>query len=272
MDDNHTFEEAAQPASSGGTASQRESGADGVSRRQFLAGLGGVGIGALVAGTGVRAFLLPDQVLAFPASQGYLLVDTKKCSGCTTCMLTCALTHHGRTSHSLARIQVTAYPYGRFPDDIQIAQCRQCPFPACVEACPTGANHVDAKTGVRTIDPHKCIGCERCVNACPFTPARAIWNFEDKHAQKCDLCLDAPYWDHAGGPDGMRACETVCPMRAITFTDDIPPQSGDGYVVDLRTGTAWDPRFNGAVGATGVPGSGKQAGSGTSSSATPAKK
>lgn len=244
-----------------------------LSRRQFLTGLGGVGVGALFGGV-LNSLALPDEVIAIPASQGYLLVDTKKCAGCTTCMLACALTHHGKTSQSLARLQVTAYPMGQFPNDIDIAQCRQCPFPACVEACPTGANHVDAKTGVRTVDAKKCIGCERCVNACPFTPARAIWNFEEKHAQKCDLCLDTPFWDHVGGPDGTRACEEVCPMRAISFTKEIPAQTGDGYDVDLRTGTPWDPRFNGAVGATGVPGSGKTAGaaSTTSSSTTPAKK
>jgi protein NrfC len=275
MDHNDHTEEAPSPAApnDSGQLTVADGGA-GLSRRQFLGGLGTVGIGALFGGAGIKALLLPDEVLAFPASQGYLLVDTKRCSGCTTCMLACSLTHHGRTSQSLGRLQVTSNPYGHFPDDITISQCRQCPFPSCVEACPTGANHVDAKTGVRMIDYSKCIGCERCVNACPFTPSRAVWNFEDKHAQKCDLCLNTPFWDHEGGPEGMRACETVCPMRAITFTDQIPAQNGDGYIVDLRTGTPWDPRFNGAVGATGVPGSGKTSAPAAAATSTtaPAKK
>jgi len=250
MANNHKFDGAEASTDAKGT---------GISRRQFLTGIGGAGMGALFGGFIASAILLPDEVLAIPASQGYLLIDTKKCSGCTSCMLACSLTHHGKTSQSLSRIQVTQNPHGKFPEDIEISQCRQCPFPSCVEACPTGAMHADDETGVRTVDAAKCIGCERCVNACPFTPSRALWNFDEKHAQKCDLCVDAPFWKHEGGIDGVRACESVCPMRAITFTKEIPAQSGAGYDVDLRTGTPWDPRFAGAVGASGVPGSGKAA-------------
>lgn len=224
-----------------------------VSRRQFLTGVGGMGLGAILSGLTVKALLLPEDVIAIPASDGYLLVDTQKCSGCTSCMLACALVHHGETSLSLSRIQVNQDSFGKYPTDISIAQCRQCPYPSCLEACPTGALHSDEETGVRTVDASKCIGCERCVNACPFTPSRALWNFEAKHAQKCDLCLDTPHWENK---DGARACESVCSMRAISYTKLLPVQSDKGYMVDLRTGTSWDPRFWGAVGATGMAGSG----------------
>jgi protein NrfC len=222
---------------SGGT---QGAAAEGVSRRQFLTGVGGLGIGTVLGGLLVKGILMPDEVLAIPASEGYLLVDTKKCSGCTSCMMACSLMHHGETNHSLSRIQITQNPFGHFPDDIDINQCRQCAFPACVEVCPTGALHADPDTGVRTVDEAKCIGCERCVNACPFTPSRALWNFEDKHAQKCDLCTDTPFWNEEGGPEGKRACEAVCPMHAISFVTEIPLQSDTGYEVDLRTGTSWD--------------------------------
>jgi protein NrfC len=223
-----------------------------LSRRDFVTGIGGLGFGAIFGGLLVKSILLPDQVFAIPASGGYLLVDTKKCAGCSSCMLACSLTHHGETNLSLSRIQVTQDPFGKFPDDITISQCRQCPYPACVAACPTGALHADAKTGVRTVDEAKCIGCEKCVNACPFTPSRALWNFEEKHAQKCDLCLGAKYWDEVGGPDGKRACEEVCSMHAITFTKELPSQSATGYETDLRTGTAWNSYgFDGAVKANG---------------------
>jgi len=210
------------------------------SRREFVTSLGGVGIGAVLGGMFVSSIVLPDKVFAVPASGGYLLVDTKKCAGCTSCMMACSLTHHGETNLSLSRIQITQDPWGKFPDDIQIAQCRQCPYPSCVAACPTGAMHADDKTGVRTVDEDKCIGCEKCVNACPFTPSRALWNFEEKHAEKCDLCEGAKFWDEVGGPAGKRACEEVCPMGAIKFTDMIPAQSENGYETDLRAGTAWD--------------------------------
>lgn len=214
--------------------------APGLSRREFVTGIGGAGLGLAVGGAFFGGYVLPDKVAAIPVSQGYLLVDTKKCAGCTSCMMACSLTHHGETNLALSRIQITQDPFGHFPDDIQMSQCRQCPFPSCVEACPTGAMHADPETGVRTVDESKCIGCERCVNACPFAPSRALWNFEEKHAQKCDLCEGAEFWKQAGGPDGKRACEEVCPMGAIRFTRELPEQSSTGYEKDMRSGTAWD--------------------------------
>jgi Fe-S-cluster-containing dehydrogenase component len=78
-----------------------------------------------------------------------------------------------------------------------------------------------------------------CVTACPYTPSSIIWNFEKGVAQKCDLCIDTPYWNEKGGADGMQACVENCPMEAIRFTGEIPTQIGDmGYKVNLR-GEGW---------------------------------
>jgi protein NrfC len=208
----------------------------GVSRREFVVGLGGAGVAAVLAGTAANWMLLPEKVVAIPASKGYLLVDTKKCASCESCMLTCSLVHTGENNLSYSRIQVVGDPFAAFPNGAAQKQCRQCPYPACVEACPTGANHVDTAHGnVRTIDPAKCIGCERCIAACPFEPVRVQWNDEERHSQKCDLCTNTPFWDEAGGIGGKQACVEVCPMHAITFTADIPSQVGDtGYQVNLR--------------------------------------
>lgn len=209
-----------------------------LTRRDFMTGIGGLGIGAVIGGILGQAILLPDEVIAYPASKGYLLVDTKKCAGCSTCMLACSLVHTGKSSLSNSRIQVLNDVFTPFPHGVTQEQCRQCPYPACVAACPTKANHVDTAHGnVRTIDAEKCIGCERCIAACPFTPARAQWNSEERHSQKCDLCTDAPYWSEKGGIGGKQACIASCPVHAITFTDVIPVQSGDaGYQVNLRRG------------------------------------
>ena len=221
--------EKTSPQSASGAAA-----ASGLSRRQFLAGLGGVGIGVILGG-GIMALALPDDVYAIEASQGYLLVDTKKCAGCESCVISCSLAHLGRINTSLSRIQIMKNPLGSFSvDAVRQNQCRQCPYPSCVEACPTGAMHADPETGARMVDEGKCIGCERCVEACPFTPSRVQWNFEDRHAQKCDLCKNTPYWDEEGGPCGKQVCVEVCPMKAITFTNALPVQTDEGYDVNLR--------------------------------------
>lgn len=190
---------------------------------------------------------IDEKGMGIPPSGGYLLVDTRKCQGCMSCMLACTLVHEGVENPSLSRIQIIQNPFESFPDDVTIEQCRQCVEPACVEACPENALSVNADYGnVRMIDKTKCTGCGECVEACPYTPSRPVVAADeefnaDKKGRKCDLCANTPYhWDEAGGgPDGKQACVEVCPVGAIKFTSEIPVQKGDeGYKVNLR-GSAW---------------------------------
>ena len=230
--------------------SKDRNGSDKISRRSFLKYTGTiifvVGGGCYVsADKGGGNLVKPGESLGgIPSSQGYLLVDIRKCQGCTSCMLAYTLVHEGVENPSLSRIQIIQNPFNSFPDDVTIEQCRQCVAPACVEVCPSGALSANAEFGnVRMIDRTKCIGCGDCIEACPYTPSRPVVvsdeNFnDDLKARKCDLCADTPYhWDDAGGgPGGKQACVEVCPVGAIKFTQEIPVQKGDpGYRVNLRT-------------------------------------
>jgi protein NrfC len=211
------------------------------SRRDFLKISGIIVVGSSGGG------LCGGEIAVIPASQGYLLVDTKKCQGCRSCMLACSLVHEGAISLSLARLQIMENSFAKWPDDIMMAQCRQCRYPACVDACPVKALTADAEfNNVRRVDPDTCIGCGKCVKACPHKPGRLLlapdenYNNQDK-SRKCDLCADAPYhYDKdgvhvEGGPGGKQACIEVCTLNAIAFTADIPSQWGDaGYNVNLR--------------------------------------
>lgn len=205
------------------------------SRREFITGIGGLGAGAVFGGFIVKGFMLPDEVYAIPASEGYLLVDTKKCGGCESCMLACSMVHSGESNLSLSRIQIVNDVFAAYPGGIVQEQCRQCPYPSCVDACPTGAMHAEAEAGhVRTVNAEKCIGCERCINACPFTPSRVQWDPQRRKAQKCDLCKDTPHMSAEGGAGGMQACVAVCPLGAIQFTASPPVQTDKGYQVNMR--------------------------------------
>ncbi len=178
--------------------------------------------------------------LPLPPSAAYLLVDTKKCQGCLSCMLACSLAHEGRQTLSLARLQVMQDPFERFPRDLSLEACRQCVDPQCVKACPVDALQVDRETGnVRRVRADLCQGCMQCVEACPHPPSRAIWDFESGKAAKCDLCAEAPFWKESGGPAGKQACVEVCPVGAIRLATRVPLQKGErGYKVNLR-GEAW---------------------------------
>ncbi len=216
---------------------------DKISRRNFLKCTG-----TIVFALGSGCYVLSgchsktgDKKVA--VSDGYLLVDVRKCQGCISCMLACSLVNEGLQNPTLSRIQILQNPFEKFPGDLTIEQCRQCVDPACVEACPEDALTANAAFGnVRVVDKKKCTGCGSCVDACPYTPKRLIVIEDEKFNQdlksrKCDLCANAPYhWDEkGGGPDGKQACVEVCPVGAITFTSQIPVQEGDnGYKVNLR--------------------------------------
>jgi protein NrfC len=206
------------------------------SRREFL-----VSGGAAVAICTPAAAAIPGTPAASPEvsyapSKGYLVYDSKKCAGCTTCMLACSLAHEGVQNPSLSRIQIVQDSFGKFPNDVIMAPCRQCVTPVCVVQCPVGAAFVDTANGnVRRIDREKCIGCQTCLSACPQHPHRTVWNHTISKSMKCDLCLETPHWEQKGGINGKQACVECCPMKAIKFVTTTPDQTDTaGYDVNLR--------------------------------------
>jgi protein NrfC len=177
------------------------------------------------------------------ASEGYIVVDEKKCQGCVACMLACSLVHEGVESLSKSRIQVVQDPFGRWPNDLRVEQCRQCIDAPCVEACPEDALEANTEFGgVRMVDTEKCNGCGLCVKACPYSPSMLmrfeVINSEGKKRRKqmkCDLCADTPFWDEKGGPKGKQACMEVCPVGAIALVSELKDPKDDSlYKVNLR--------------------------------------
>jgi protein NrfC len=216
-----------------------------ISRRDFILSSGAVVAGGVLGQVVATGFFpaavieaAPAENLANlpPAATSYLVVDSKKCSGCLTCMFTCSTAHEGTASLSTSRIQIVQNSLQPFPYDLTMYQCRQCTDPLCVTNCPTGACQIDTAHGnTRIIDPVKCIGCQTCLRMCPHPAHRAIWDAALKKATKCDLCANTPYFNKPDASKPQQACVLVCPMDAISVVKQIPDQTDDrGYNVNLR--------------------------------------
>lgn len=100
--------------------------------------------------------------------------------------------------------------------------CFHCKDPACVKACPTGACHKEPGHGIVMIDQNVCIGCRRCVAACPYGAPQ--YNFTTGKTEKCTFCYTRIIDQDGNLIPGMApACVTSCTGRALTFGED----SGD---------------------------------------------
>jgi Fe-S-cluster-containing dehydrogenase component len=173
-------------------------------------------------------------------------VDATKCIGCLRCVEACKRendvpgdAHHFRTwveryvyleGDKRARIDSHHDPVNieasgserefRFANRYQGAKvekaffvpklCNQCTHPACVQVCPTGATY-RTQDGVVLIDHKYCIGCQYCVQACPY--AARYFNEHKGVSDKCTWCY------HRITKGLQPACVEVCPVGARIFGD-----------------------------------------------------
>jgi protein NrfC len=220
-----------------------------VLRREFLMGGGAaIAAGALsicASESAAMAVPSPDAAPSYPASQGYIVYDSRLCFGCQSCMFACSMGHEGEANPAVSRIQIVRDVFTKYPYDIVMSVCRQCVTPLCVQNCPTGACHVDTANGnVRRINEEKCVGCKTCIRSCPQRPHRTIWNPVKNKATKCDLCTNAPYWIQQGGANGHPACVEICPAKALKLVKEAPSQADvAGYDVNLAPPPRPKPKF-----------------------------
>jgi Fe-S-cluster-containing dehydrogenase component len=173
-------------------------------------------------------------------------IDATKCIGCLRCVDACKTennvprdAHHFRTwveryvyleGEEKPHIDSQADPVNiaasgseaeyRFADRYKDAKvekaffvpkmCNHCVHPACVQVCPTGATY-KTLDGVVVIDHTYCIGCQYCVQACPYS-AR-YFNEEKGVTDKCTWCY------HRITKGLNPACVEVCPVSARVFGD-----------------------------------------------------
>lgn len=126
----------------------------------------------------------------------FILADSGSCIGCRTCEVACALEHMTENVAFIPRLTVLRLDTLSVP-----AVCHQCENAPCVSVCPMAA--LSAGPERIEADSSRCIGCQRCVVACPFG---AISINAASQIVKCDLCSNRKV-----GP----ACVDVCPTSAL---------------------------------------------------------
>lgn len=144
------------------------------------------------------------------------------CSGCRACQIACKDKNNlsvGILFRHVRDFEVGTYPTARFYH--HSSTCNHCENPACVAACPSGSMHVDSDDGTVQHDSSKCIGCQYCVNACPYSVP--VYDEEISQAVKCDACIELR--NNGEQP----ACVAACPMRALEFgsIDDLEKSHPD---------------------------------------------
>ena len=176
----------------------------GMSRREFVTAAGITAVATGTAGallTGCATVQQKKEQPGLQVTPTYIVVDQSLCSGCRICEQVCSEFHYGTYNPELTAI-IVERDYGGGGDWITTNTCHQCPNPWCMRACPVDAIWRDVRTGAVIIDEKTCIGCEKCVPACPF--GMAFMRPDGKKAFKCDMC--------GGDPQ----CVANCPMKALS--------------------------------------------------------
>ena len=133
-----------------------------------------------------------------------IVFEQERCTFCHLCTQYCSLAF-GKDGvvefrPSIARIRVA-----QNEDDTLYAAhvCFQCAAADCMAACPVELCITrNIQTGVIEINEEACIGCGKCILACPY---QAVFLIDGK-AVKCEVCEDP-------------LCVKACAAKALTLTE-----------------------------------------------------
>src|ERR1051326_4873692 len=132
-------------------------------------------------------------------------IDPSRCIGCQACVQACGEcgTHRGTSMIHLEYMQRST--------TVQTTPqvCMHCENPTCAQVCPADAIKQTPDGVVQSSLKPRCIGCRKCVLACPFGVPKNL--SEPDQMMKCDMCYDRT----SVGKRPM--CATVCPSEALYF-------------------------------------------------------
>jgi Fe-S-cluster-containing dehydrogenase component/CRP-like cAMP-binding protein len=202
----------------------------------------------------------------FAEAGSMLVIDDEACVRCGHCAASCADAHGDGVARLVRRgekVVVRDAADGGERALVIPGSCQHCKHPACMLDCPTGAigRQVSGSAGAWSMtggDPRGdvfvredlCVGCGRCVTACPWgsvqmaprpapakksLPLLATSGVRPRSTEaaaprpdvavKCDMCRDLGH-----GP----ACVTSCPVDAIVRIEPLAALADVREAVGVR--------------------------------------
>ena len=146
-----------------------------------------------------------------------MVIDPRSCLDCKACVVACKAENDvplGASRNWVRHSLVGTFP--KLQAVIEPGQCNHCSEAPCVEVCPTGASHF-AAGGTVQITREECIGCQLCMEACPY--GARYYDEQSEKVDKCSFC-----WHRV--ERGLEpACVVTCPTKVRVFGDLNDPTS-----------------------------------------------
>jgi molybdopterin-containing oxidoreductase family iron-sulfur binding subunit len=146
------------------------------------------------------------RALAKPSPQWAMLIDLRRCVLCHACTAGCVAEQKsppGIVYRPVYEEEIGIFP--RVKRRFTPRPCLQCDDPPCVEACPnkgegkaTWKSKEGISNGIVMMNYEACIGCGRCVIACPYK-ARSLdaGAFYTDDTPKVQDYEKAPTWEYS---------------------------------------------------------------------------